>query len=264
MTAAAPPQGPHPAREPRPAASPRSATATALAWLPLRGGLEDLVAALQERARVLGLELRQSAQAAGRMLALAVLATLLALTGWLVFVAGLMGVAIELGTPWPIALLVGALLNVAAAWFAYRQARRGLARISIAQTLEGLGLPADAAGDKTGPAGAPPADAASSRAAGQIAAAGDRATRLWHRGLLGGALGLVLLLAQRRSRRRAAPAGPAPAAIDRWIAWIPGLTALLRPLFGARATTLLTVLAGARAAMNHESPANPSERKAQP
>jgi hypothetical protein len=111
-----------------------------------------------------------------------------------------------------------------------------------------------AAPDESRSADTPPAGPAPERTAGQIAAASARATRLRDRGLLGVALGALLLLAQRRRRRRAAQAGPAAAPIDRWIALIPGLAALLQPWIGARAKTLLTVLAGARAALPKRAP----------
>lgn len=105
-----------------------------------RGVLDEILAVVRERLRLLALEGQQFAQAAGQLLTLGVIAAVFVLTAWFVLVGGLLVLVVQLGVPWPLALAGGALVNLAAAlavWFAMR---RLLALMMFPATLRGLQL----------------------------------------------------------------------------------------------------------------------------
>ncbi len=123
--------------------------------------LADIAGAVRERLHLAALEGQQFVHATGRLLAFGVAAAVLALTAWFVVVAAIVIALARVGLPLPIALVVGAALNLLAAAWAWAAMRRQLSSMTFAATLRSL-QPAAARDAQTSSTPPPdPADAGS-------------------------------------------------------------------------------------------------------
>jgi len=89
-----------------------------------RGMLDDVVAVLRERLRLLALEGQQFVLAAGQLLTLGVIAAVFILTAWFVLVGGVIAALVLAGVPLAAALAGGVVVNLMAALAAWLAMRR--------------------------------------------------------------------------------------------------------------------------------------------
>ena len=98
----------------------------------------ELAAAFGARAHLLELEAKQAAWSAAYMIGFAVAAALLGVTAWLILVGGLMTLAVRLGLPWWLAVLLAIVLQAGAAWLLVTRLRGLAANLTFAATRRTL------------------------------------------------------------------------------------------------------------------------------
>ena len=98
----------------------------------------ELAAAFGARAHLLELEAKQAAWSAAYMIGFAVAAALLAVTAWLILIGGLMTVAIRLGVPWWLTVIVAIALQGGAAWLLVTRLRGLVENVTFAATRRSL------------------------------------------------------------------------------------------------------------------------------
>ena len=99
---------------------------------------EDLGAAFSARAYLVELEAKQAAWSAAYMVGFAVAAALLGVTAWLTLIGGLMTLAIRLGVPWWLTVLVAIALHGGAAWLLLARIRGMVDNLTFAATRRTL------------------------------------------------------------------------------------------------------------------------------
>lgn len=99
---------------------------------------EDLGAAFSARAHLVELEAKQAAWSAAYMVGFAVAAALLGVTAWLTLIGGLMTLAIRLGVPWWLTVLVAIALHGGAAWLLLARIRGMVDNLTFAATRRTL------------------------------------------------------------------------------------------------------------------------------
>lgn len=120
-------------------ASAAGATSAPAAHRPSFKGLaNEFSAAFSARAHLLELEAKQAAWSAAYIIGFAVAAALLAVTAWLILVGGLMTLAIRLGVPWWLAVLVAIGLHGGAAWLLLARVRDLVGNLTFAATRRTL------------------------------------------------------------------------------------------------------------------------------
>jgi hypothetical protein len=117
---------------------PAGAAAPAGARPSFRNLAREVTAAFGARAHLLELEAKQAAWSAAYMIGFAVAAALLAFTAWLILVGGLMTLAIHLGTPWWLTVLVAIALHGGAAWLLLARLRALAANLTFEATRRSL------------------------------------------------------------------------------------------------------------------------------
>jgi hypothetical protein len=117
---------------------PAGASAPAGARPSFRRLAHEVTAAFGARAHLLELEAKQAAWSAAYMIGFAVAAALLAFTAWLILVGGLMTLAIRLGVPWWLTVLVAIALHGGAAWLLLTRLRTLAANLTFEATRRTL------------------------------------------------------------------------------------------------------------------------------
>ncbi len=103
-----------------------------------RGWASDISAAFGARAHLIELEAKQAAWSAAYMIGFAVAAALLAVTAWLTLVGGLMTLAIRLGVPWWLTVIVAIVLHAGAAFLLLTRIRNLVSNLTFAATRRTL------------------------------------------------------------------------------------------------------------------------------
>lgn len=98
----------------------------------------ELAAAFGARAHLLELEAKQAAWSAAYMIGFAVAAALLGVSAWLILIGGLITLAIRLGVPWWLAVLVAIALQAGAAWLLIARLRDLAGNLTFAATRRSL------------------------------------------------------------------------------------------------------------------------------
>jgi hypothetical protein len=99
---------------------------------------DEVRAALSARAHLFELEARRAVWSAAVMVGLAVAAALLAVTVWLIVVGALMALAIRLGVPWGLTVIIAVALQAGAAWLLVGRARGLIDNLTFAATRRTL------------------------------------------------------------------------------------------------------------------------------
>lgn len=98
----------------------------------------ELAAAFGARAHLLELEAKQAAWSAAYMIGFAVAAALLGVTAWLILIGGLMTLAMRLGVPWWLTVIVAIALQAGAAWLLVTRLRGLAGNVTFAATRRSL------------------------------------------------------------------------------------------------------------------------------
>lgn len=98
----------------------------------------EVTTAFGARAHLLELEAKQAAWSAAYMIGFAVAAALLAFTAWLILVGGLMALAVRVGMPWWLAVLIAIALHGGAAWLLLTRLRALAANLTFEATRRSL------------------------------------------------------------------------------------------------------------------------------
>ena len=140
------------------AAAEKRAAAASLAQS-LLALAQDLPGLFSDRVYLLALELRRARHSCVKLVAMALIAVILALTAWAAFWALLATIALALGMPWYGVFVLILLLNGLGVWFALSRARALVDRLALPATLRHLTL----APNPAAPPPAAPEDAGLSR-----------------------------------------------------------------------------------------------------
>jgi uncharacterized membrane protein YqjE len=98
----------------------------------------ELASAFGARAHLLELEAKQAAWSAAYMIGFAVAAALLAVTAWLILIGGLMALAVRLGMPWWLTVILAIALQAGAAWLLVTRLRGLADNLTFAATRRSL------------------------------------------------------------------------------------------------------------------------------
>jgi hypothetical protein len=117
----------------------------------LRSVYQEASALLHDHLRLAALEAQRALRNLAMMIALGVIAALLVLTAWLALVAGMVALAVELGTSWPVGFLAASAISLAVALGAAAWIKHLSAQLMFALTLDWLRPPAPRAAPQTAP-----------------------------------------------------------------------------------------------------------------